>query len=64
MANILAFNVGVELGQMLSLGLILIAMGFWRRTASFPKLAYTANVVLMTAGFILTGFQLAGYWAA
>lgn len=60
--NLLAFNVGVEIGQLLALGAILIAMGFWRRTASFFSHAYTANVVLMSAGFLLIGYQLTG-WA-
>ena len=60
-ANLVAFNVGVELGQLLALGAILIAMGFWRRTAGFWRHAYTANVVLMTLGFILTGYQLVGF---
>lgn len=45
MPNMLAFNVGVEIGQLLALGAILIAMGFWRRSDSFIKHAYTANVV-------------------
>ncbi len=34
-ANLIAFNVGVEIGQLLALGGILILMGYWRRTASF-----------------------------
>jgi len=59
--NILAFNVGVELGQILALGAILIAMGFWRRTDAFARQAFTANVILMTAGFVLIGYQMAGY---
>jgi hypothetical protein len=61
LANLIAFNVGVEIGQLLALGAILIAMGFWRRTDSFQRHAYGANVVLMTAGFVLIGFQLTGY---
>lgn len=61
-ANLLAFNVGVEIGQVLALSAILIAMGYWRRSGSFARNAFTANVVLMTAGFILTGYQLAGYF--
>jgi hypothetical protein len=59
--NLLAFNVGVELGQLLALALILIVMGFWRPTSSFLKHAYSANVILMAAGFALIGFQLTGY---
>ena len=62
--NLLAFNVGVEIGQLLALTAILIVMGYWRRTASFWKHAYTANVVVMTAGFVLIGYQLTGYFTA
>ena len=60
--NLIAFNIGVETGQLLGLGAILIAMGFWRRTRSFARHAYTANVAIMTAGFVLMGYQLAGYF--
>ena len=59
--NLLAFNLGVEIGQLLALGAILILMGFWRRTPSFMRHAFAANVLLMTAGFVLVGYQLAGY---
>jgi hypothetical protein len=64
LANLLAFNVGVEIGQLLALSAILIVMGFWRRTASFLRHAYTANVTIMAAGFMLTGYQLTGLFAA
>ena len=60
--NLLAFNVGVEIGQILALLLIVIGMGYWRRTAGFWHQAYTANVVMMSAGFILIGMQLTGYF--
>jgi hypothetical protein len=60
--NLLAFNVGVEIGQLLALSAILIAMTYWRRTPSFQRHAYTGNVVLMTAGFVLMGYQLAGFF--
>ena len=59
--NLLAFNVGVELGQLIALAMILIVMGFWRRRPGFWKHAYTANVVMMSAGFMLIGFHLTGY---
>ena len=64
LANLLAFNVGVEIGQLLALSAILIVMGLWRRTASFLRHAYTANVAIMAAGFMLTGYQLTGLFAA
>jgi hypothetical protein len=62
--NLLAFNVGVEIGQLVALSIILIAMGFWRRTPSFLRHAYTANTVMMTAGFVLVGYQLTGYFVS
>jgi hypothetical protein len=62
--NLLAFNVGVELGQILALAMILIVMGYWRKSSSFWKHAYTANVVMMSAGFILIGYQMTGYFVA
>ena len=64
LANLLAFNVGVEIGQLLALSAILIVMGFWRRTAGFLRHAYTANVAMMCAGFVLIGYQLTGYFVA
>ena len=62
--NLLAFNVGVEIGQLLALGAILIVMGFWRRTESFMRHAFAANALLMTAGFMLVGYQLVGFAVA
>jgi len=61
LANLLAFNVGVEIGQLLALAAILVAMSHWRATTSFARHAYTANVVTMSAGFLLIGYQVAGY---
>ncbi|KFL29691.1 membrane protein [Devosia riboflavina] len=58
--NLIAFNVGVEIGQLLALATILIVMGFWRRTRSFWKFAYSANVAMLCAGFVLFGYQLVG----
>jgi hypothetical protein len=62
LANLIAFNVGVEIGQLLALSFILILMGFWRRHAGFFKHAYTANVVLMGSGFMLASYQITGYF--
>jgi hypothetical protein len=60
--NILAFNVGVELGQYLALSVILIAMGYWRHTAAFRRQAGGANLLLVAAGLALFAWQLAGYF--
>ena len=62
--NLLAFNVGVEIGQLLALAVILIGMSYWRRTAGFVRRAYSANVVMMSAGFTLVGMQLTGYFVS
>jgi hypothetical protein len=59
--NMISFNVGVEIGQFLALGVILLAMNFWRTSTSFLRHAYATNVVLMAAGFALAGYQIAGY---
>jgi hypothetical protein len=57
----ISFNVGVELGQLVVLSIILIVMLQWRRSSGFFRHAVLANVILMTAGFVLMGYQLAGY---
>ena len=62
--NLLAFNVGVEIGQLIALAMILIAISFWRKTDGFFRHAYTANVAMMSAGFLLFGYQLTGYFVA
>ncbi len=61
-ANIVSFNVGVEIGQALALGAILLAIATWRRRDGFQRHAFAANWLLMTAGFVLFGYQLTGYF--
>jgi hypothetical protein len=60
--NLIAFNVGVEIGQLLALSAILIMMTHWRNTPSFGRHAWTANAAIMSAGFVLMGVQLAGFF--
>lgn len=64
LANLIAFNVGVEIGQLLALASILILISFWRKTSSFNYQAYSANVWMMSAGFMLIGLQLTGYFTS
>jgi hypothetical protein len=61
-ANLVSFNVGVEIGQIIALSIILIAMLAWRRTRFFNSTATGANILLMIAGFVLAGQQLVGYF--
>ena len=63
-ANLVAFNIGVEIGQILALSLILGAITLWRATPSFTRFAVAANALLFLAGVILAGEQLAGYFFA
>ncbi|MET0252080.1 MAG: HupE/UreJ family protein [Novosphingobium sp.] len=60
--NLLSFNIGVEIGQILALSLILAVLLWWRRTALFGRTAIAANWLLMAAGVILTGYHLGGYF--
>jgi hypothetical protein len=60
--NLIFFNIGVEVGQILALGVILIAISYWRKSKSFLRHAYSANVFLMMLGFLLMGFQITGYF--
>ncbi len=60
--NLFAFNVGVELGQVIALAIMLIVMGYWRRLGGFMRHAYNANVALMAGGFVFVGYQLTGFF--
>ena len=59
--NLLSFNAGVELGQVAALALILLLLLRWRGTLRFQQQAFALNTVVMCAGFLLAGNQLAGY---
>lgn len=61
LGRILAFNVGVELGQILALSVMVFILSGWRRTASFLKVSKASNVLLMAAGLFLLLMQLHGY---
>jgi HupE / UreJ protein len=60
--NIVSFNVGVEIGQALALTAVLIAISYWRLRPGFLEHAFATNTALMTGGFILTGYQVVGYF--
>jgi hypothetical protein len=60
-ANIVSFNVGVEIGQGLALTAILIGLTYWRTRAGFLRHAFATNACVMACGFLLVGYQLSGY---
>src|SRR6202165_889391 len=53
--NIVSFNVGVEIGQVLALTAVLIVLSFWRTQPGFLRYAFATNTALMVVGFILIG---------
>jgi len=63
-ANIVSFNVGVEIGQGLALTAILIALSYWRTRHGFLDHAFATNALVMACGFLLVGYQLSGYFLA
>jgi HupE / UreJ protein len=62
--NIVSFNGGVEIGQFLALTAVLLTLGYWRTRPGYLQHAYAANAALMTAGFVLVGYQMTGYFTA
>jgi hypothetical protein len=62
LANLIFFNVGVEIGQVMALAVILIAITYWRRSGGFLHHAYKANAFMMMLGFLLMGYQITGYY--
>jgi len=59
--NLLAFNFGVETGQLAALAVMVLLFGLWRNTRYFRPAIFPANVLLMGVGFVLAGYQFAGY---
>ena len=63
-ANIVSFNVGVEIGQVLALSAVFLALSYWRTRPGFLQHAFVTNTLLMAGGFVLVGYQLTGYVVA
>ena len=61
-ANIVSFNIGVEIGQVVALSVVLLVLGYWRTRSGFLRHAFVTNAVLMACGFLLVGYQVSGYF--
>jgi hypothetical protein len=61
-ANIVSFNIGVEIGQVIALTLVLLVLTYWRTRSGFLRHAFATNAVLMACGFLLVGYQVSGYF--
>ena len=59
--NIVSFNVGVEIGQVLALSAVFIGLSYWRTRVGFLQHAFLTNTMLMVGGFLLVGYQITGY---
>jgi hypothetical protein len=60
--NMIGFNIGVEIGQLIALSVILALMTMWRRYPSFSRMAVAANSLILVAGVVLMEYQIAGYF--
>ena len=61
LSNIIAFNIGVELGQIVALSVMLLLLVGWRKTESFSHFTKAANALLIVIGSLLLLHQLHGY---
>ncbi|MDH5181018.1 MAG: HupE/UreJ family protein [Gammaproteobacteria bacterium] len=60
--NIISFNIGIELGQVLALAVMLLLLTGWRKAASFQAFSKLSNQALIFAGILLFSMQIHGYW--
>lgn len=61
LANLVAFNVGVEIGQAIVLLFVVLLLDAWRGRPSFTRYAFAANIALICVGIALTLYQIEGY---
>ncbi len=64
LVNLVSFNLGVEVGQVIVLTVVVTLFNLWRATRTFAPGAFYANLALMAGGFILMGYQLTGYFTS
>ena len=64
LTNLISFNVGVELGQVIVLAAVVFLLNLWRDRASFARGATAANLLILAAGIALTLYHLTGYFSA
>ena len=62
LSNLISFNIGVEIGQLLALSTILIIISYWRKRRSYLSYAAATNIILMVLGFILAAQQMFGFY--
>lgn len=60
-ANMIYFNIGVELGQIIALAFLLVLFSWLRSLGNFSQIARDANIILFGAGILLFGLQFIGF---
>ena len=60
-SRILAFNIGVEVGQIIALSIMLALLSGWRKKPSFLRFSGAMNSLLIILGTLLLLMQLHGY---
>lgn len=60
-ANMIYFNIGVEIGQIIALTFLLVLFSWLRTFSNFPQIARNSNIVLFGAGLLLFGLQIVGF---
>lgn len=59
--KLLAFNIGVEAGQIAALAFVAAILRLWRGSAAWAPLSRAANAAIVLAGVVLLGLQLHGF---
>jgi hypothetical protein len=62
--NMLAFNAGVEIGQVIAVMVLFGGIVWLRQRPDFTRIATGTNVTLFAAGLVLFGMQSVGYFTA
>ncbi|PWQ93441.1 HupE/UreJ family protein [Leucothrix arctica] len=61
-SNMIYFNVGVEIGQIIALTFLFLLFSWLRSLKNFSNIARDSNVVLFGAGLVLFGMQTVGFF--
>jgi len=59
--NIISFNVGIEVGQIIALAVMLLLLASWRKADSFKPFSVMSNYGLIFSGLVLFMMQMHGY---
>ncbi|MDO8909942.1 MAG: HupE/UreJ family protein [Pseudohongiella sp.] len=62
LGKILIFNLGVEVGQIIALMIMAVAIRSWQQVKAWPQISKACNTALVIAGFGLLIFQMDGYF--